>query len=108
MQCAQNKVIRLILSKNLFYNIDEKDFQALGILNISNGAKQLELNHVFNMNHGLWPAYLDYKLTRISQVHNYNTKSIVNIICIFTETTAQIQVHFTDNIKEHLLHNKNL
>ena len=75
LQCAQNKVIRFILSKDSFYHIDEKDFQDLGILNISNRAKQLRLNHVFNINHGLGPPYLDYKFTRISQVHDYNTRS---------------------------------
>ena len=75
LQRAQNKVIRFILSKDSFYHIDVKDFQDLRILNISNRAKQLRLNHVFNIIHGRGPPYLDDKFTKISQVHNYDTRS---------------------------------
>ena len=48
LQRAQNKVIRFILNKYSVYQIDVKDFQDLRILNISNRAKQLRLNHVSN------------------------------------------------------------
>ena len=75
LQCAQNKVIRFIINKGPRYHISAEDFQDIGILNVNNRAKQLRLNHVFNIVNGLGPPYLNDKFTQVSQVHTYNTRA---------------------------------
>lgn len=74
LQCVQNKIIRFILNKNARYHISHSDFLSLGLLNVENRAKQLRLNHVFNIFNGLGPDYLVENFTRVSNVHNYNTR----------------------------------
>ena len=49
LQVAQNKVIRLILNQNIIYHVIEDDFKQLNVLDIQTKAKQLRLNHVFNI-----------------------------------------------------------
>ena len=97
------------------------------ILNISNRAKQLRLNHVFNIIHGQGPSYLDDKFTRISQVHNYDTRSNTHNFYTHKSNSSnsgsfyQISIHdwadlpnnqeitqkvnFKKAVKEHLLQN---
>ena len=48
LQVAQNKVIWFILNQNVMYHISEDDFK-LNFLDIQIRAKQLRLNHVFNI-----------------------------------------------------------
>ena len=49
LQVAQNKVIRYILNQNVIYHISDDDFKQLNFIDIQNRAKQLRLNHVFNI-----------------------------------------------------------
>ena len=69
LQCAQNKVIRLILNK------DHEDFKSLGILNINTRAEQLRLNHhVFNIFYVTCPDYIKENFYRLSNLHLYDTR----------------------------------
>ena len=74
LQIAQNKVIRFILNADSRYHITKDDFVNLGILNIQQRAKQLRLNHVFNIVNGCAPDYMGANFTKVSDVHNYNTR----------------------------------
>ena len=61
---AQNKVIRLILNQNIMYHISEDDFKPFNFLDTQNRAKQLRLNHVFNIFNKIDPKYLrSFKFT---------------------------------------------
>ena len=58
LQIAQNKVIRSILGTDARYHISDDDYKALNFLNIHNRAKQLRLNHVFDVFNERGPEYL--------------------------------------------------
>ena len=75
LQIAQNKVIRFILNKDYMYHITEDDFKNLNFLNIQNRAKQLRLNHVFDIFNEVGPDYLSSNFTRVSNVHQYSTRN---------------------------------
>ena len=89
LQTAQNKVIRFILSKDARAHIHEEDFCSLNILNIHNRAKQLRLNHVFNIFNEIGPDYLRSNFTRVSDIHHYRTRHSVQ---------QNFQVHKTTSI----------
>jgi hypothetical protein len=74
LQCAQNKVIRFILNKDPRYHINQEDFQTLGLLNIHTRAKQLRLNHVYNIFHDICPDYMKENFLRVSSLHHHNTR----------------------------------
>ena len=74
---AQNKVIRFILNQNIMYHISEDDFKQLNFLDIQNRAKQLMLNHVFNIFNEIGPEYLSSNFTRVLNSHNHNTRNSV-------------------------------
>ena len=81
LQVAQNKVIRFILNQNIMYHISEDDFKQLNFLNIQNRAKQLRLNHVFNIFNEIGPEYLRSNFTRVLNSHNHNTRnSVLNFV----------------------------
>ena len=65
LQIAQNKVIRFILSEHPRYHIEDVDFKDLNFLNILYRAKQLRLNHVFDIFNEGGPDYLRSHFTRI-------------------------------------------
>ena len=66
LQVAQNKVIRVFFffffffffCKDARYNITDDDYKGLNILNVHNRAKQLRLNHVFDVFNERGPEYL--------------------------------------------------
>ena len=60
------------------YHISEDDFKQLNcFLDIQNRAKQLRLNHVFNIFNEIGPEYLRSNFTRVLNSHNHNTRSSV-------------------------------
>ena len=87
LQVAQNKVIRFILSKEARYHITTDDYKALNFLNIHNRAKQLRLNHVFDVFNELGPEYLRSHFTRVSSVHQYSTRNSVQNFKVPKSTT---------------------
>jgi hypothetical protein len=78
LQCTQNKVIRFILNKDSRYHITQADFKCIGLLDVQTRAKQLRLNHVFNIVNGHGPEYMKSKFKRVSDVHQYNTRGSVH------------------------------
>ena len=75
LQIAQNKVIRFILSEHPRYHIEEEDYKDLNFLNILYRAKQLRLNHVFDIFNEVGPDYLRSHFTRISSFHQHCTRN---------------------------------
>ena len=88
LQVAQNKVIRFILNQNIMYHISEDDFKQLNFLNIQNRAKQLRLNHVFNIFNEIGPEYLRSNFTRVLNSHNHNTRNSVQNFVIPKKSTV--------------------
>ena len=88
LQVAQNKVIRFILNQNIMYHISEDDFKQLNFLNIQNRAKQLRLNHVFNIFNEIGPEYLRSNFTRVLNSHNHNTRNSVQNFLIPKKSTV--------------------
>ena len=87
LQIAQNKVIRFILGKDARYHITDDDYKALNVLNIHNIAKQLGLNHVFDVFNERGLEYLRSHLTWVSNVHQYSTRNSVHNFKVSKSTT---------------------
>ena len=88
LQVAQNKVIRFIMNQNIMYHISEDDFKQLNFLNIQNRAKQLRLNHVFNIFNEIGPEYLRSNFTRVLNSHNHNTRNSMQNFVIPKKSTV--------------------
>ena len=69
------------------YHISEDDFKQLNFLNIQNRAKQLRLNHVFNIFNEIGPEYLRSNFTRVLNSHNHNTRNSVQNFVIPKKST---------------------
>ena len=88
LQVAQNKVIRFILNQNFMYHISEDDFKQLNLLDmidIQNRAKQLRLNHVFNILNEIGPEYL--RSNSVLNSHNRNTRNSVQNFVVPNKST---------------------
>ena len=77
LQVSQNKVIRFILGKDARHHITDDGYKALNFLNIHNRAKQLKLNHIFNVFNERGPEYPRSHFTRDSNVHQYTVIEII-------------------------------
>jgi hypothetical protein len=75
LQTAQNKIIRFIRNMESRTHISEQVFIDLNLLNIHNRAKQLRLSHVFNIFNETCPDYLQSNFTKVSAIHQYNTRN---------------------------------
>lgn len=82
LQIAQNKIIRFILKESARYHIVCEDYKSLNFLNIQCRAKQLRLNHVFDIFNEAGPDYLSSNFTRVSNVHHYKTRGSVQNFCV--------------------------
>ena len=70
------------------YHISEDDFKQLNFLNIQKRAKQLRLNHVFNIFNEIGPEYLRSNFTRVLNSHNHNTRNSVQNFVIPKKSTV--------------------
>ena len=75
------------------YHISEDDFKQLNFLYIQNRAKQLRLNHVFNIFNRVGPEYLRSNSTRVSNSH-ITIPGIVCRILLYQRTPPSCQVLF--------------
>ena len=75
--------VRMILNNSV-----EDDFKQLNFLNIQNRAKQLRLNHVFNIFNEIGPEYLRSNFTRVLNSHNHNTRNSVQNFVIPKKSTV--------------------
>ena len=71
---AQNKVVRFILNLKPMTRIDYSVLSDINILKVEDRAKQLRLNHVYNIFHELAPQYLNQNFLRVSECHSYSTR----------------------------------
>ena len=60
----------------------------LNFLDIQNRAKQLRLNHVFNIFNEIGPEYLRSNFTRVLNSHNHNTRNSVQNFVIPKQSTV--------------------
>ena len=75
LQVIQNKMIRFILNLPPREHIGQSYFDTVGLLDIQNRARQLRLNHMFNIFHSLGPSYLESFFTKTSDIHSHSTRS---------------------------------
>ena len=87
---AQSKVIRFILNLKPMARISYSMLSELKMLMVEDIAKQLRLNHVFNVYHEHAPQYLNQHFLRVSDSHSYRTRgSLFNCVvpsikgCVF-------------------------
>jgi hypothetical protein len=72
LQIAQNKVIRFIVNLGPRTTVSQEELDKVGLLNVSNRAKQMILMHMFNVHHNLAPSYLSQNFENIC--HQYSTR----------------------------------
>ena len=76
LQVAQNKTVRFISNMGPRTHIGQQELNALGLLCVEDRAKQLSLNHMYNIFNNCAPLYLCNLFTRIG--HVYNTRHSEN------------------------------
>ena len=70
LQVAQNKMIRFILNLHNRHSVSYVEFQKLNSLNVPNRVKQLRLNHMYNIFHGIAPQYMQHNFNKSYSIHN--------------------------------------
>ena len=68
-------MLRYILNFATRDHVGQDHFDAVKFLDVQNRARQLRLNHMFNIFHSLGPSYLKQFFTKISDTHSYATRS---------------------------------
>ena len=76
LQIAQNKIVRFILNLEPRSHVGQSELDRAGMLNIRDRAKQLMLNHMYNIYHHIAPNYLCQSFSRIE--HRYGTRYMQN------------------------------
>ena len=78
---SQNKVIRFILNLKLMTRISYSILSEIKMPKVEDRAKQLRLNHVFNVYHEHAPQYLNQHFLRVADSHSYRTRgSLFNFV----------------------------
>ena len=93
----QGNQIQIYRKQGFNAHIREEDFCSLNFLNIRNRAKQLRLNHVFNIFNEIGPEYLRSNFTRVSDIHHYRTRHSVQQNFQVQKTTTIISGSFYQN-----------
>ena len=75
LQVTQNKTVRFILNLSPRMHIDQFTRNSIKLVNTLDRAKQLRLNHVFNIFNGTSAPYLNNNFTRASISHTHRTRS---------------------------------
>ena len=75
LQILQNKTIRFVQNLGPRASIDCKVFESVNTLCVADRVRQLRLNHVFNIVHGLAPNYLCEHFNQ----NNNNTRGASNL-----------------------------
>ena len=75
LQIAQNKVVRFLLNCSPRTHLGRNEFRLANLLCIKDRAKQLRLNHMFNIFTGTCPPYIMLLLfARLSDMYSYETR----------------------------------
>ena len=72
---AQYKLIRFVFGLGPRSYLNIADFQRIGWLPVEQRVWQTGINHVFKILNGLTAPYLHQDLTRVADLHSYNTRS---------------------------------
>jgi len=78
LQVAQNKVIRFLLDLPSRTSITCNELESVQMLKVNDRARQLRLNHVFNIYNGKAPKYLENEFVRVSSFHSRTRFSTYN------------------------------
>lgn len=70
------------------------------MLNVENRVKQLRLNHVYKIFNGCCPSYLSEHFTRVSSLHNYNTRGSSENFIIPNVSGAVSKTFYFNAIKD--------
>lgn len=73
LQICQNKVVRFILDLGPREHVGQDELDKVGYLSTSDRAKQIILNHMFNVIHGTAPSYLCQNFQLLH--HRYVTRN---------------------------------
>ena len=73
---SQNKIVRFILDLGPRSHVGQCELDRAGMLNTKDRAKQLTLNHMYNIYHQTAPGYLCENFERVS--HCYGTRYMQN------------------------------
>ena len=95
LQIAQNKLTRYILNIGPRSHVGPQELQQAGLLNTQFRAKQLRLNHAYNIFHGKCPPYLKENFQKPQSLHSYNTRnSSFNFIVPRTNRLGQSTFYY--------------
>ena len=72
LQIAQNKLVRFILNLHHRSRITQNELDRAGMLNVNDRARQLMLNHMYNVHKCTAPSYLCSQFESITR--KYNTR----------------------------------
>ena len=75
LQVAQNRCVRFICNLGPRESVNRDVLSNLKLLNVENRAKQLCLNHMYNVFHETCPSYISSKFTRVCDRHSYSTRN---------------------------------
>ena len=73
LQCAQNKMLRLILSKHNRFHLDSRSFEKVKWLDVCKRNDYLTLCLMYNIFHKTAPSYM-CSFKRIDDFHNHATR----------------------------------
>lgn len=79
LQMLQNRAMRVILKCSIYTRINDM-LKCLNWMNIENFLKYNVLVFIHKINKGIVPDYLKNILTKLRDVHNYNTRRIDNFV----------------------------
>ena len=74
LQIVQNKLARFITNSGPRQHIGHTELSSIGYLNVQDRVTQLSMNMMHNIFYDRCPAYMNSFFTKISDVHNYNTR----------------------------------
>ena len=97
LQVAQNRLTRFILDMHSREHICQENLDLIGFLNMHDRAKQLMLNHMFNIKNTTAPQYLTQFFTLVANVHRYNTRQSRNSFAISHALSGPTKSSFYHN-----------
>ena len=68
LQVAQNKMMRFMLNLGNREHIGKKEFNIIGILDVSSRVSQLKLGHAFKINKKTSPEYLNFHFQKLNEI----------------------------------------
>ena len=108
LQVAQNKMVRYILDLDSRTHIGQTELDQINMLSVTDRARQLMLNHMFNINNKTAPSYLRNHFRKIYYVYNTRGASQHNWMSKSSHGAADANFHvlgcnewnkLTDSIK---------